>query len=438
MKQLIFIITYLLININTSIAQETLSFENLNAVLNYAEKNSTTVKKNEQQTLIAKWQKISAKTGLINFRMQTTFNMTDNIELPITYLPAEAFGGEPGTFKEVTTGQKYISNLNIIPQIDIINPESWAKLKSANINYALTEINNKIARKSLFESIAASYYNIVSLQDQITITEKTLLTADSLLSNMKNKYSKGIVRLQDLNDIKVSKILTRDKLQQLKTNLEKQYYSLKILCDIPEKTNLIINEKPDYDIILNNNPQVQNQLKYKQSLLNAELAEAEVKKAKFMQLPVLSLISYNAWQQNSNLQFFDPARNWIYPKYIGLKISLPFPNISAFTQTKTAKINKTISLQNVEHTKIQNDTENKQLVLDYKKAYSQFVSAKEIYKLKEQNYYLMLNQFNLSILPPDRLLTAYNDMLISKLNYSNALAEVLYSKTKIDINNTIQ
>ncbi len=438
MKHLIFIITYFLLSINISNAQETLSFENLDAVLNYAEKNSTTVKKNEQQILIAKWQKISAKTGLINFRMQTTLNMTDNIELPVTYLPAEAFGGEPGTFKEVTTGQKYISNLNIIPQIDIINPESWAKLKSANINYELTEINNKIAKKTLFESITASYYNIVSLQEQIKITEKTLLTADSLLSNMQNKYNEGIVRMQDLNDMKVNKILTRDKLQQLKITLEKQYYSLKILCDIPEKTNLIINEKPDYDITFNDNPQTENRLKYKQSLLNVELAEAEVKKAKFMQLPVLSLISYNAWQQNSNLQFFDPDRNWIYPKYVGLKISLPFPNITAFTQTKTAKINKTISLQNAEHAKIQNDTENKQLISDYKKAYSQFTSAKEIYKLKKENYNLILNQFNNSIIPPDRLLTAYNDLLQSKLNYSNALAEVLYAKSKIDINNTIQ
>ncbi len=438
MKQIILISAGLLLSLNILTAQENLLFENLDRLLTYAEETSISIKKSEQLSLTAKWQKISAKTGLINFKMQTSFNMTDNLELPVTYLPAEAFGGTPGTFKEVTTGQKYISNLNITPQIDIINPESWAKLKSANINYELTGINNKTVKKALFESIAASYYNIVSLQDQIKITEKTLLTADSLLSNMQNKYDNGIIRLQDLNDAKVNKIITADKLQQLKVTLEKQYYSLKILCDIPEKTNLTVNEQPDYGTEYIDNPETQNDLKYRQALLNIELAEAEVRKTKFMQLPVVSLVSYNAWQQNSNVQFFDPDRNWITPRYIGLKISLPFPSITAYTQTQTAKINKTISLQNAEQAKIQNDAENKQLILDYKKAYSQYISTEKIYKLKEQNYYLALNQFNNSVLPPDRLLTAYNDMLISRLNYSNALAEVLYSKAKIDINNKIK
>ncbi len=438
MKQIILISAGLLLSLNILTAQEKLLFENLDSLLNYTEKNSITLKKGEQLSLTAKWQKISAKTGLINFKIQTSFNMTDNIELPVTYLPAEAFGGTPGTFKEVTTGQKYISNLNIIPQIDIINPESWAKLKSANINYKLTDINNLTVKKALFESIAASYYNIISLQEQIKITENTLLTADSLLSNMQNKYDNGIVRLQDLNDMKVNKITTADKLQQLKITLEKQYYSLKILCDIPEETTLTVNEQPDYKPEYINNPEIQNNLKYRQALLNIELAEAEVKKTKFMQLPVVSLVSYNAWQQNSNVQFFDPDRNWISPRYVGLKISLPFPSIAAYTQTQTAKINKTISLQNAEQAKIQNNAENKQLILDYKKAYSQYISAEKIYKLKEQNYYLALNQFNHSVLPPDRLLTAYNDMLISRLNYSNALAEVLYSKATIDINNKIK
>jgi hypothetical protein len=117
---------------------------------------------------------------------------------------------------------------------------------------------------------------------------------------------------------------------------------------------------------------------------------------------------------------------------------MPFPDINRFTQTKTSKINKTISLQNAEHTKLQTDFTNRQLVLDYEKAYSQFITTKQIYELKDQNYQLALNQFNMDILSSDKLLIAFNDMIISRLNYSNSLTNLLFSKSKIDINNSIK
>ena len=95
-------------------------------------------------------------------------------------------------------------------------------------------------------------------------------------------------------------------------------------------------------------------------------------------------------------------------------------------------------MQNAAHTKLQNDFTNKQLVLDYEKAYSQLKITNQIYQLKEQNYGLALNQFNMSILSSDKLIIAFNDMLISRLNYSSALANLNYTLSKIEINNTIK
>jgi OMF family outer membrane factor len=438
MKQFTLVIAVLFLLIQSANAQTGLSFNKLDSLLKYAENNSASIKTGEQQSLLAKWQKISAQAGLVNFRMQTNFNLTNNLELPVTFLPAEAFGGTPGTFKEVTMGQQYIGNLNLAPQIDIINPASWAKLKSANVNVELTNVNNLLIKKSLFESVSATYHNIISLQEQIEITEKSLLAADTLLTTMQNKYSEGIVRQQDLNDAQINKLTLSDNLEQLNLSLKQQYYSLKILCDIPESTTISIGEQPDYNKPIITGLHVDNQLQYKSSLLNLELAKADLKTNQLMQYPTVSLVYYNAWQQNSNTMFFDNDVNWLNAQYIGLKLSVPFPDINRYTLTKSSRINKTISLQNAEHTKLQNELTNKQLVLDYEKAYSQLNTSKQIYQLKEQNYGLVLNQFNMSILSSDKLIIAFNDMLASRLNYSSALANLLYTKSKIEINNTIK
>ena len=438
MKQLIILSLIWFLSLQTVGAQSELRFSRLDLLLNYAEQNSITIKTTEQQSLLAKWQKISAQAGLVNFRMPTNFNLTNNIELPVSFLPGEAFGGAPGTFKEVTMGQQYIGNLNIALQIDIINPAAWAKLQSANRNSELTIVNNLLAKKLLFESISAVYHNIVSLQEQIELTKKSLLIADTLLINMENKYSEGIVRQQDLNDARINKLTLDDKHKQLETSLEQQYLSLRILCDIPDNNTILIDETANYNQNIAIGLEVDNRLAYKSSLLKYDIVKADFKANQLMQLPTVSVMYYDAWQQNSNNMFFDNDARWLSSKYIGLKFSLPFPDVNRFTQTKISKVNSTIAFQNAEHTKLQNDNNNRQLVLDYEKTFSQFMTSKQIFELKEQNYHLAMNQFNMDILSSDKLLIAFNDMITSRLSYSSALANLLYLKSKIDINNTVK
>ncbi|MDA3905016.1 MAG: TolC family protein [Bacteroidales bacterium] len=419
-------------------AQSELGFNNIDSLFKYAENHSYSIKTGEQQVLLAKWQQISAKAGIVNFRMQTSFSLTNNLELPVTYLPAEAFGGTPGTFKEITTGQQYMGNFNIAPQIDIINPSSWAKLKSANINADLADVNNLIAKKALFESISACYFNIISLQEQSNITQNTLYTADTILLIMQNKYDEGQVRQQDLNDAIINQLSLADKLEQIKLSLNQQYYSLKILCDIPETTKIVIEHKLNYNQQFGTSLQLNNQLQYQLSVLKAELAKSDLRTNNLSQLPTLSFVMYDSWQQNSAEMFFDKDTRWLNSQYIGLRVSMPFPDVNKYILSKNSKINKKIALLNEEHTKLQNNLANAQIDMDYSKAYSQFTTTKQIYLLKDENYHMAMNQFKMSILPSDRLLIAFNDMLVSRLNYSSALANLLYTKSKIDINNTIK
>jgi len=436
--KLLTILSFIFLLQTTKGQTETIYFNSLDSVLVYSEKNSSTMKTNEQQTLLAKWEKIAAQTGLINFKMISSFNMTNNYKQTFTFLPAEAFGGEPGTFRKVETGTPYVENVSIAPQIDLINISSWTKLKSANINSEMTSVNNLLVKKNLFESIAASYYNIISLQAQVKYTEQSLAVADTLLQNMQHKYNEGIIRKQDLNDAQINKVSLSDKLNQLKLSLEQQLYSLKILCDIPTETEIIINEQTEKNQEYVEGLKSNNDLQYKYSLLKVQQAEADISTNQFMQLPIVSLVFYDSWQHNSGSQFFDSNEPWINSQYISLRLSLPFPDVNRYTLTQKSKINKTILEENAKHTKIQNDLQNKQMALDYEKAYSQLNTNKEIYKLKEENYQMSLNQFNMSILPPDKLLTDFNDMITSKLNYTSSLANLLYTKSTIKINNTIK
>ncbi|HEX7413149.1 MAG TPA: TolC family protein [Bacteroidia bacterium] len=439
-KLLIYNLAFIIYNSPSAKAQSELHFTKLDSLYAYADKHSSVSKNNQQQTILAKYQKIAAITNVVNLRSPVSFAPTNNTTLPVSFFPGELLRQPPGTFVKVTLGQQYVNTFNVLPQIDLINPGNWAQVKTANINEELTSTTNLLNKKSLYESIAACYYNISSFKEQVEITKKNLATTDTLLLVVTNKFTQGLVRQQDVNDATINKLTLQDKLNQLNISLEQQYNSLKILCDIPITTNLILENDLNYNQQFTADMDAGSQLQVKSTILQMEYAKSDLRANRLANLPVVSLLYSNSYYQNSVNQFFDTRANnpWLNSAYIGAKLTFNIPDVNHLLSSYNAKINYHISLINMDHSKLQNDISNNQLHLDYEKAYSQFIVNKQIFQLREENYGMAFKQYNQAILSFDKLLLAFNDMLLSRFNYSSSLANLLFTKTKIDINNTVK
>ncbi|HKC67880.1 MAG TPA: TolC family protein [Bacteroidia bacterium] len=441
MKNIITNLIFLIGFILSAQAQTEINFNKLDSVYAYADKNSSVTKTNYQQTLLAKYQKIAALANVVNLRNPVTFSLTDNTTLPVSFIPLSVItGGKQSGFEKITLGQQYVSNFNITPQIDLINPGAWAQIKTANINEELTATNNLLNKKSLHESIAACYFNIISFNEQVDITTKNLSATDTLLQIVSNKFAQGLVRQQDVNDATVNKLSLQDKLNQLKISLEQQYNSLKILCEMPQSTKINIKDAMSYNQSFTPEMEATSQLQAKANMLQMEYAKADLRTNRLYNLPVISLLYSNSYYQNSVTKFFDnnPNNPWLNSAYFGAKITLNLPDVNHILSSRNAKINYQTALINMNHSKLQTDIANNQLRLDYEKAYSQFMANQQIAKLKEDNYRMALNQYNQAILSFNNLLIYFNDMLISRFNASSSLANLMYTKSKIDINNNIK
>lgn len=417
-----------------------LVFSSIDSLFLFADNNSSVSKTNYNQQLLAKWTQITAIANTINFRDPVSFTATDNLLLPVSFIPASAFGGPPGSLKQITLGQQYVSNFNFNPQIDIINPANWARVKSASVNKELTEVNSLLAKKNLFESIAASFSNILSLQQQIILLKENLAAADTLVFIAKNKYGLGLIREQDLNNLVVNQLSLSDKLNQSEQNLTQQYNSLKILCDVPPKTTLIIREPLSYrDTKYAMDLSASSSLLLKSNVLQNAYAKSELRANRWSTLPVISAIYYQGWQQNSNSSLFDSKQPWIQSQYIGLRITVPFPpDATRLSQNYTAKINFRLSAINADHARLQNDLNNENLTLDYKKAVTSYDIARQVNELKRSNYEKSLLQYKEGILSTDLMLNAFIDMLNARINMVSSQAAAEYAKNKININNQVK
>lgn len=413
--------------------QELVKFSNINEVFAIVKNKNYSLINAELQNKIAGLTKQTSIANVFNPRVPITIQALDNMNQQVSFLPAEAFGGPAGTFKQVTIGQQYVSTLAIMPQFEIFNLSNIAQVKSAKLNEQLVDNQNKLNELQLYNKINSIYSNIISFNGQKEILQENLVIAENIQAIIKQKFDEGLVRKQDVNEAEVNVISTKDKLEQLDVNLKIQYQLLNLFFE--NQTNGEVTESIWNYENSNQITQVKNNLDVENTHLQILLAKQEYKSLKYQNLPSLSFVSSFSWQNLSNESFFNSKSNNTNFNYLGLKLNIELPTAQRIANTKNKSIQMKMLSNSEEHAIKENDIKNQQLIMDLEKAIKQSDNLKKIVDLKRDSYEKNYNQFKENILPLDKLLIAQNDLLGSKLNLVLALATISFNKNKIDINN---
>ncbi len=422
--------------LNAGYAQSGIRIEKLEELLDYAQKHSSVQSINEKQRELAQLTLKTAVGNVLNPRIPTVVSMIDNSKQPVSFIPAEIFGGPAGTYRDITMGQQYVSTLNLSPQFEILNFGNYARIQSAKINGEVVENNAQMAEKNLLEQVNAVYHTIVSYNAQIQMLSKNRDIADSILVIVTHRYRQGLVRIQELNETKINKITIEDKIQQMEASVRQQYTVLQVLCDTNEpieitaRLNNSSNEIPALPVTANSD------LVIRTASLQRQFMQAELKSVKWQQLPTLSFVSNFAWQYNSNSRFFDPNANLVKSNYWGLRLNWDLPtNVNKLSAYKTAQLNTHLADISQKHSHFLENSENEQLETEYRKTISHYRNQQKLVALKQENFEKSRHQYQENILSLDKLLMAHNELILQESSLLNAKSAVLFAKSKIDINN---
>jgi outer membrane protein TolC len=422
-------------------------FTNLDSLLSYASSKNIALQTGEIRLSQAKNAKLMALLAVPDLILNPSLNYTNNTQLPVNIFPAEILGGQKGTFQEVKLGVQYNTNFNVYGEIKLLNLQSWENLKLSKLNITSTNFDNKISLKNLYEDIAAIYFNIVSLQEQLKSTQENILAADTLQKIVQNKYQQGLVKQQEVNNAKVNYLNTLEIAKQIEYLTEQQYLALKTLCDIPANEVLQIKESL---VSQNNSSNVTQNLAqiptidFNDLLINATFmkekkAFSNFRQIKLAQLPTISFVFSQSQQQyNSNATLFDNSVKWIPSSYIGIKLNWNLPSANAVSQVFRAKYDYEIAKKNTEQTKIHSELTHKQLGVNHDKALSQWNTHKAIYELNTETYQKNFNLYQDGLLSLDQTLDSFNAKVNSNYNMISSAISILLAKSKISINNKIK
>jgi outer membrane protein TolC len=407
-------------------------------LINQVTAKSLTLRNGEIRLTQAKRAKLAAIYGVIEPSGGLTDSYTNNTKLPVNLIPSEILGGQPGTFQKVKFGAQYVTNINAYAEIKLLNLQGWEKLRLSKVNIQVNESDNKIALKNWQEDIAVVYFNIVTLQEQLKATELNLLAADTLYQFALQKFNNGIANQQDVNDSKVNKLNLEETKKQIQFLISQQFVALKILCDIPENEEIVI----DQEIItaLSNKSNIEkNALLSNNASIKETFAKSAYRQAKYSFTPIVSLFAaYQDQQFNTKSRLFDNNINWIPSNYVEVKLTILLPSSQALTQTSKAKYDYLLAKNNTDQMNMQVDLNTKLLQTDFEKAKSQFFSTDEIYSLQKDTYNKNILNYNEGVLTLEQTINSFNAMINSNFNYILSAINVLLADTKININTNIK
>ena len=423
----------------TMSAQEgELIFNSVEETINYAIENNNNLENARLDQEIVERQ-IAEIKGRALPQIDGTAGFSDNFSLQEQILPAEIFGGEPGTTVNVAFGNRYQYTAGVNARQELLNFRLLNSIQSVQALENLRELETLLSTQDLIINVVQTYIQVQVSEKEIELLQQNVSRTANLVELQRKRYEEGIVKKLDLNQLLVNLSNIEIQLEDAIIALNQQFRLLKVLLNVPMDTKVVLQENLadraaypfEKGFLLDQNLEYQQlQQSIDLSLIDEDLIKAEY-------LPTLAAtFGYNYLGQSNEFVDFDPEvyqgqwnGNW------GLALSIPiFDGFQRRNRLKQREI-ETEKLEN------QQTTLRLNLEKDYRDALdrlmlsnSQIESQDENMQLAQENYDGINLSYNEGVANLTELLDAEFALRQAQSNYLNALlqsrvAEITLLKT---------
>ena len=364
----------------------------LESTIEYALENNRLSKNATSDVEIAnakKWETIA--TGLPQINAFIDYN--NNLKQPISLVPAEFFGGNPGEFAELSFGTKQTIDGSVTLTQLLFDGSYMIGLASIKLYMDIAYKAKIKTDQEVKKATISAYGNALVSQERVEILKKNLENVKNNLDEINKIYQNGLTELENVEQLTISyKSLKNSldyavKIKKTTLNLLKliigydidkeiilldNLYGLTLKSSSLEKTieSFEIEKNIDYQLSLNNN-------KSQQTLLRLEQSKA---------LPTLRAFIKGGYDgNNESFKFFKPNQKWFGYSFVGVSMSVPiFSSLRKSAKTQQAKIEFEKSIIDLSESKnrilIELDNANS----EYEYALNSYNNAIENLKLAEK------------------------------------------------------
>ncbi len=330
MKTHLFIFLTAWLAMGTAFGQDEPKSFSLDEATQFAMGNSYVLHNTKKDITIAQkkvWETIT--TGLPQVSGSANYNMFLN--LPVSLIPGEFFGGEAGTYIPVKFGQDYNSDFGLSVSQMIFDGSWIVGVGSAQLYLDLSKQANEKAEIDIRDAVSQAYYMVLISERYKTVMQENLENTNRLYDETKAYYENGLREEQDVDQLRILQKNAENEVLRSERELKIAKTVLKYAMGYDLDTEISLTDELEIFILPlveeRNSIQldISNHIDYRLANSNFQVSEKLLKLEKAAYLPNISgFYSYTktAYSNNSNLF----KEEWYPSSLVGLQASIPIFN----------------------------------------------------------------------------------------------------------------
>jgi outer membrane protein TolC len=321
-------------------AQEEPMTFSLQEATQFAMENSYVLHNTKQDIEISSkkvWETIS--TGLPQISGTANYNMFLN--LPVSLIPAEFFGGDAGTYIPVTFGQDFNSDFGLTVSQQVFNGSWIVGVSSAELYVNLAKQINEKTEIDIRDAVSQAYYMVLIGERYKEVMDENLANTKNIYAETQQYYENGFREQQDVDQLKIllktaeNEVFRSEReLKIAKTVLKYTMgYKLDMEIDLNDKLDIFISPllKKENTFHFDFNSHID----YRMANSNFQVSEKLLRLEKSTYLPQLNAFySYSKTAYGNNANLF--KEEWYPYSLIGFQATIPIFN----SGQKRSKVNQ--------------------------------------------------------------------------------------------------
>jgi len=405
----------------------------LKQAVDYANKNSVQVKNALLDILIQK-QTNRDVTSIALPQVNSNNSVTDYLNIPITLVPAQFFGGAPGDFIPVKFGTKWNASAGVTLSQIVFDGQVFIALKARNGTISLEERIAELTEENIKANVYKVYYQLVTAKTQVALLESNIQRLQKLNHDVTVMYNNGFTEKVDIDKLTVQ--IANLETEKLKTNnmIKNGYSGLKVLMGMPARDSLVLtdtlNENQIREGVLETSQfRYSDRKDYQIAVLTNKLNGLNVRRYKLSQIPVFSLNGSFAKQaQRDQFDFFGKG-DWFTTTFVGLQMKVPiFNGFSLASKIQKAKLELQKTQNQEEALKISIDGEIEDAKNNFITAIATMDYQKKNMALAELVYSQTKKKYEIGTGSATEINTAEVDLKTAQTNYISALYDAIIAK----------
>ena len=425
---------------NSIVGQDLPESLTLNEAIEFGLSNNRSIINADREILKAKkerWKTIAI--GLPQISSQ--INYQNFLEMPISLVPSEFFGGKAGTFEELTFGTEQIMVGSVKMEQLLFDGSYLVGLEASRVYLKISENLFEKTNLEVKKLIVNTYTNVLIAKLNISFLEKNKIALEANLREITELFKTGFEEQETVEQTQLSLSQINNQLKYAKNLMKITQEMVKFIIGYPAEKKLILeseledifNEDVFFDSIPSIN-QIDNNIDIRIADNNVKSEELQFKYEKSKSLPKLSGFINQTYTGNSNdFTFTDSQQKWYGSSIVGLNLTIPlFSSFGRSAISQKAKISLDQAITQLTETQERIKIEVNAAYNDYQLSIDNYFTEKENLRLAESIEKKNQNKFFEGVVQSFELRMAQMQLYSAQNNYVTAIQSLINKKTILE------